>query len=207
MNIEAWKLINKEIEKKKLSDKEKTFELKKNIDFNLKKEKLSKSEQTEKHLDNLKDLLNDWKLDSTTSQLINEVTQSWEISQEQIQEIFDKIDEIENNEATNKYLPEDARITKDEYKKALTDDIFRVKTLTKISTALTILAQHVNPNSWMWLNLFTWFMAVLDKNLILLQETHIDIKNSLEEVDNKIEWKTRLSFWEKIKKFLQELFN
>jgi hypothetical protein len=27
--------------------------------------------------------------------------------------------------------------------------------------------------------LFTWYLALLDKNLVLLQENHIDIKRSL----------------------------
>ena len=208
MNIEAWNIKEEENKKKKLSDKEKTFQQKNNLDFKKNREKSEKSEQTEKNLNNLKDLLDKWTLDSSTTKLIEDVTSSEEISQEQIQEIFIMIDEIENNEKIDKYLPEESRITKDEYKKALTDDVFRTKIITKLSTALTILAQHVNPSSWMWVNLFTWFLAVLDKNLIIIQENHVDIKNSLEEVENKRNPQLiELSFYNKIKIFIKELFN
>ena len=173
MNFEAWKLKEEEIKKKKLSEKEKTFDKKNNLDLKNKQEKLQKLEQTENNLNSLKDLLEDWKLDYTTSQLVENITQHNEISEDQIQEIFDKIDEIENNDAISKYLPEETRITKDDYQKSLKDDIFRTQTLTKLSTALTILAQHANPNSGMWLNLFTGFMAVLFKRIILIFKIHL----------------------------------
>ncbi len=205
MNIEAWKLQEQEKLKKKLSEKEKTFEKKRNLDLQHKQEKLQKSEQVEDNLNSLKDLLEDWKLDSSTAQLVENITSNTDISEQQIQEIFEKIEQIENNENISKYLPEETIITKDEYKKSLTDDIFRTQTLTKLSTALTILAQHANPNAWMWINLFTWFMAVLDKNLIIIQENHIDIQDSLKQVEEKKNPKIKLSFWNKIKDFLQEL--
>jgi len=41
------------------------------------------------------------------------------------------------------------RITSSDYKKALTDDIFRVQIITKIDTALTMLSNQAVPDSSM----------------------------------------------------------
>ena len=184
MSIEAGAFKEQEKQKKKLSEKEKTFAQKKNIDQARKKEKSEKQEHSEKQLFELKEMLNSWKLDSSTENLIEKVIDTDIISEEEIKEIFEKIDEIENNDEILKYLPEDSRITKEEYKKSLTNDITRLQTLTKLNTALTILSNHINPDSSMWMNLFSGFMAILDKNLIKIQENNIDIKDSLEKVEN-----------------------
>jgi hypothetical protein len=89
----------------------------------------------------------------------------------------------------------------------LNDDIFRVQLLTKLDSSLTLLANKINPDSAMWLNLFSWFLTVLDKNLIIVQENTIDIKENLKEVDEKKYWKKedKRSLWQKIKDFLQNL--
>jgi len=103
----------------------------------------------------------------------------------EIEEIFTKIDEIEEIKDIDKYLPKENRISKEEYTKAIYDDIFRIQTLIKIKTALAILSTQINPENWFWINIFKWFLLVLDKNLIKIQENHIDIKNSLESIDLK----------------------
>jgi hypothetical protein len=89
----------------------------------------------------------------------------------------------------------------------LNDDIFRVQLLTKLDSSLTLLANKINPDSAMWLNLFSWFLTVLDKNLIIVQENTIDIKENLKEVDEKKYWKKedKRSLWQKIKDFLKNL--
>jgi hypothetical protein len=43
----------------------------------------------------------------------------------------------------------------------------------------------------------------LDKNLINIQESYIDVKDSLEKIDKK----DNKSFWEKIIEFFKNLFN
>jgi len=197
MSIEAW-ILKKEEEKKKkiLSEKDKTFEKKKKIDISKNKEKAEKHEQSEKALFELKNLLDNNNLDSNTKDIIEKVINSDIITEEEIKEIFEKIDEIENNDEVLKYLPKDFRITKEEYKKSINDDIIRVQTLTKLNTALTILSNHINPDSSMWMNLFSGFIAVLDKNLIRIQENNIDIKNSLEKVENKKNPKKKISLFQ-----------
>jgi hypothetical protein len=55
----------------------------------------------------------------------------------------------------------------------------------------------------MWLNLFKWYLLALDKNLVKLQENHIDIKESLVEIDEK---NNKLSLWQRFVKFLKEIF-
>jgi hypothetical protein len=46
---------------------------------------------------------------------------------------------MEDLKDVDKYLPVELRITKEDYSKAMTDDIFRVQTLTKLNTALTVI--------------------------------------------------------------------
>jgi len=54
---------------------------------------------------------------------------------------------LENIKDIDKYLPPELRISHDDYIKALHDDIFRVQMLTKLDSALTLLAEQINPNS------------------------------------------------------------
>lgn len=205
MSIEAAKLKEEEKKKKIISEKEKTFARKKSIDLSNNREKWEKQEYSEKELFKLRNLLEDWNLDESTKKIVKKVVESDIIWEEEIKEIFEKIDEIENNDEISKYLPENSRITKEEYKKSLTENIVRKQTLTKLKTALTILANHINPDSSMWLNLFSGFMTVLDKNLITIQETHIDIKDSLEKIEEIKNPKEQKTFWEKIIIILKEL--
>jgi hypothetical protein len=205
MSIEAAKLKEEEKKKKIISEKEKTFARKKSIDLSNNREKWEKQEYSEKELFKLRNLLEDWNLDESTKKIVKKVVESDIIWEEEIKEIFEKIDEIENNDEISKYLPENSRITKEEYKKSLTEDIVRKQTLTKLKTTLTILANHINPDSSMWLNLFSGFMTVLDKNLITIQETHIDIKDSLEKIEEIKNPKEQKTFWEKIIIILKEL--
>ncbi|MBT3728556.1 hypothetical protein HOF65_05415 [bacterium] len=52
-------------------------------------------------------------------------------------------------------------------------------------------------------------MTVLDKNLVLVQENTIDIKDNLKEVDEKKHGKKidMRSLWEKIVDFLKDIFS
>jgi hypothetical protein len=177
------------------------------------KEKLAKDKEKKEELkadealSTMKDMINDDDLELSLDQveLIKKVISNNDISQDDVEEILEKIEEIEKTEDVDKYLPQEFRITWEEYKKALTDDIARIQTITKINTALTILAQHVTPDSAMWLNLFSGYMAMLDKKLIKIQENHIDIKDNLEKVEelknpNK---QDNLGLWDKFKIFFK----
>jgi len=63
--------------------------------------------------------------------------------------MFDKISEMEDIKDIDKYLPVELRISKEDYSKALTDDIFRVKVTTKLDSSLTLIANRINPDSAM----------------------------------------------------------
>ncbi len=114
---------------------------------------------------------------------------------------------MEDMKDVDKYIPKDLRISKDEYMKAVHDDIFRVQMLTKIDSSLTLIANQINPDGMLWLNIFSWFLAVLDKNLIKVQENTIDVKYSLKDIDEK-KWlyKDKRSFFQKIIDFIKEIF-
>lgn len=202
MPIEAWKLKDSENKKKKLTEKDITKQKKKILEHKKVKEKISISIESDEKLASFKDLISKWIISNETAIKMA----AWEnIDNEVITEIFKKINQIEKAKNINKYLPKELRISKDDYIKALTNDIFRVQTITKLDAALTILANHISKDSSVWINLFSGFLTVLDKNLILIHDNTIDIKDNLEEIDEKKFWKKKdnRSFIEKIIDFLK----
>jgi len=208
MTIEkTW--INKDNENKnnKLLDEEEIKkEEKKHLEFIATKEKITVEIETEEKIWNLKELVEYWVISSETA---DKIISGINISNEEIAKIFEKINEIEDVKDVDKYLPKELRITHEQYIKALSDDIYRVQTITKPNSKWTLLANQINSDSITWLNLFSGFITILDKNLIKIQEKTIDIKNELIEIDEKKFWKkidTR-SFLQKIIDFIKELFN
>jgi len=204
MWIESGALNEEEKKKKKLSEKEVQDNLVKTLEHQKVKEKISIEIEVEEDLANLKELVEKGIITKDVAEQIIE----WEdIGEEAIKEIFEKIDQIDEIKDIDKYIPEELRITKEDYSKALTDDIFRVQLLTKLDSALTLLANKINPDSAMWLNLFSGFLTVLDKNLIIVQENTIDIKENLKEVDEKKFWKKedKRTLWQKIIDFIKEI--
>ena len=80
--------------------------------------------------------------------------------------------------------------------------------ITKLDSALTMLAQQANPNAGLSLNIFSGYIAMLDKKLVSIQENHIDIKDNLKEVDEKKGIRTpSKTLWEGIVTFFKELIN
>ena len=201
-------ILNSEGENKnnKLTEEEKEAEAKKNIEFKLQKEKIWVEIEVEQEIFQLKEMVDSWMI---SWDIANKIL-SWEqITSEEIKEIFDKIDEIEDIKNIDDYLPRSLRITREEYIKAVKDDIFREKTITKLNTSLVLLSNKINPDSAIWLNLFSWFVTVLDKNLIRIQENTIDIKNWLRKIDleKNLSKEDNRSFLQKIIDFIKELFN
>lgn len=201
-------ILNSEGENKnnKLTEEEKEAEAKKNIEFKLQKEKIWVEIEVEQEIFQLKEMVDSWMI---SWDIANKIL-SWEqITSEEIKEIFDKIDEIEDIKNIDDYLPRSLRITREEYIKAVKDDIFREKTITKLNTSLVLLSNKINPDSAVWLNLFSWFFTVLDKNLIRVQENTIDIKNWLRKIDleKNLSKEDNRSFLQKIIDFIKELFN
>lgn len=204
MWIEAWVLNDEEKKEKKLSEKEVKKYFLKTIEYKKVKEKNSVEIESEEKLTNLKELVEKGIISKDTAEQIIEWEEIWE---ETIKEIFEKINEIEEIKNIDKYIPKELRITKEDYSKALTDDIFRVQLLKKLNLSLTLIANKINPDSPMWLNLFSWFLIVLDKNLVVIQENTIDIKENLvwineKKFENK---KDNISTWKKIKDYFTEL--
>ncbi len=201
-------ILNSEGENKnnKLTEEEKEAEAKKNIEFKLQKEKIWVEIEVEQEIFQLKEMVDSWMI---SWDIANKIL-SWEqITSEEIKEIFDKIDEIEDIKNVDDYLPRSLRITREEYIKAVKNDIFREKTITKLNTSLVLLSNKINPDSAVWLNLFSWFVTVLDKNLIRVQENTIDIKNWLRKIDQEknLSKEDNRSFLQKIIDFIKELFN
>ena len=205
MGIEQWMISESEKKKKELSEKKLKDWIKKQIEFKKTKEKIWVEIKAEDDIFHLKELIEKWILTHETAKKIVD----WEhIDDKSVKEIFNKIDELEDIKDINKYIPKELRITHDEYSKALHDDIFRVQTITKLDSALTLIANQINPDSAIWLNLFSWFLTVLDKNLIKVQENTIDVKDSLKEIDEKKFWKTdKRTLWQKFIDFLKEIFS
>ena len=141
------------------------------------KEYVHEEEEVESDLQKLKNLLEEHIIDDT---LIEKVIAKTEIDHEDIEEIFEKIDEIEALENIDDYLPKDKRITKEEYAHATHDDAAARIVIQKIEWCLSVLAAQANPGSlWGSINIFSGFLTILDKNLITIQEHHIDMKDSL----------------------------
>ena len=203
MGFEVWAYNEQEKKKKELKDKEKADFQKKQVEHQKMKEYIDTETQTEENLHQLHDLVEEGVL---TKEQAEHIADWEELTQDDIQEIFEKIDQMENLKDVDKYLPAELRITKDDYSKAMTDDIFRIQTITKLDTALTIIWQQIIPDSSSGVNLFSGFLSILDKNLILLQENTIDVKVNLKEIHEKKFPKPKLSLWSNFINFIQELF-
>lgn len=206
MSIENNWIKNENFKNKQSLDDDLLEEEKKQLDFKKQKEKIELEINSEIQLDNLKELVSKWLITNETAKKIL----VWEeISNDEIKEVFEKINQIEEIKDVDKYLPKEYRITQEQYFKAINDDIYRVKILTKLDFALNILVKQIIPDSSSWLNIFSGFIWILDKNLILIQENTIDIKTWLKKVDEQKSSKQniRLSFWQKIINFIKKLFN
>lgn len=182
-------------EERKRAQTEDEAELKKEqeaiIRMQKKKEVISAEESISDDLWNLRDLLEKHVIDDV---LIKKVIQEAELNHKDIEEIFEKIDEIEAIDSIDDYLPKDMRVSKEEYTAATHDDTELSRVEDKIHTALTHLSQSSAPQTGWSINLFTWFMTMLDKNLITIQEHHIDMKDSLNPWNKKTK-----SLWQTIK--------
>lgn len=209
MWIEAWVLKDSDKSKKEISEKQKAkieqwTENLKEIKNRERKESEREKEELESNMDEILWLVEKWIISKETAKNIVD----WkEIDEDIVKEIFEKIDEMEDVKDIDNILPKELRISKDEYIKAMTDDIFRVQTITKIDSALALIAQKITPDSAMWLNLFSGFLTVLDKNLIKVQENTIDVKDSLKEIDENKFWKKvdNRTFLEKVIDFIKEI--
>ncbi len=174
------------------SEEELKKEQEKILRLEKKKEVVHEEEEASNDLQKLRDFLEEHIIDDN---LVEKVIEGTEIDHEDIQEIFEKIDEIEQIENIDDYLPKDMRVTKEEYAEATHNDTACATVIIKLEKSLTILSQNANPQVGGSINLFSGFLTMLDKNLITIQEHHIDMKDSLQDPKNtKSE-----SIWELVK--------
>lgn len=205
MGFEGWAYSEQEKKNKKQSEeREKVIFLKNQSEHKKMKEYIKTEIETENSLHSLYELVDKWVLSKEHAE---KIIQGEHLNEDTIRQIFDKIDAMEQVKNVDEYLPADLRISKDDYHKAIHDDIFRIQTITKLGTALTMLAKQITPDSSVGLNLFSGFLTILDKNLILLQENTIDVKDNLSEIHEKIFPKTKFNFWQKIKLFFSSIFS
>lgn len=207
MSVEKDWIYNEiDKEKRRLSEKDKMKEVKKQIEYKRIKEKIEISKKSEDDIFYLKELIKKWLITKKTAEKII----SWEkISKDEINQIFEKIDQIESIKNIDNYLPVELRIKKDEYLRATEDDIFREQILTKIDSALILISKKLSSDFTWWLSLFLWFLNFLDRNLIIIQENNIDIKSSLKKISEKKfpKKQNNKNFLQKIIDFIKEIFN
>lgn len=191
-------LNEEERKKQEKSEKEQKKEQEKILAFEKKKQEIREEEETHNDLQKLRDLLEEHIIDDA---LVEKVLSWDEINHEEMKEIFEKIDEIENMEDIDEYIPQDMRISKDEYAWALHNEEDYKLVLWKLHNVLQILSRHVTPQTSGSINIFSGFITLLDKNLIRIQEHHIDMKNTLESSS----WKEgkQESIWEILKKYFR----
>jgi len=153
------------------------------------KEVVHEEEAISEDLWKLRDLLEKHVIND---ELVEKVIAHGELEHEEIEEIFQKIDEIENIDNIDDYLPQEMRVTKEEYAAATHDDAVLVTVEAKIHAAVWILSSRANPVSGWSINIFSGFLTMLDKNLITIQEHHIDMRDSLSggKKDSKWIWQT-----------------
>lgn len=194
------------IKKKNIDITEINKENKKQLEYKIQREKILVKIETENNLEYLKDLLNNWIVSNETAQKIID----WEkISNNEIKEIFKKINQIDEIKDINIYIPKEYRITQEDYFKAINDNDFRGEIIKKLDSTLSILAKQIIPDNYWGLNLFSGFIWFLDKNLTTIQENTIDIKNWLKNIEKfkNTDKKTKINLWQKFINFIKELFN
>lgn len=209
MWIESWAYNEQEKKKKEKTEKQKKQDKQKVLEQERKKKEAREKNDSDDILSKLEEMLEEWNLSENDINTIKKIVDKADISDEEIEDILEKIDEIEKTQDVDKYLPKEFRISPQDYKKSLTDNIVRVQTITKLDTALTILARQIAPDSAMGINLFSWYMVILDKKLIKIQENTIDISGSLKKVEeiNNPSKQEKLSLWQRFVRFLKEIFS
>lgn len=203
MTIENNWFQNEWIKNRVISKEELEAEEKRQIDFKKQKEIINIEIEAEHNLDYLKNMLNKWVVSHETAKKIIEWIQ---ISREEIKDIFEKISQIEEIKDVDKYIPKEYRISQEQYFKALNDDIFRTQIITKLDFSLALLSRQFTNETSSWLNLFSWFIWVLDRNLITIQENTIDIKSWLKRIKEGENKTIKLPLWKRIINFIIELF-
>lgn len=166
-----------EKKKKKLTEKQKQDEVLKQIKFKEKKEEIELKEQTQKLLSELKELV---ELGIISDKTAKKIELGEKIKEEEVKNLLNKIEELDNIKDIERYIPKDLLIKKDEYLKALNEKKTKEQVLWKLNNTLSIVAKNIWGSAWTSIWFFSTFLHILDKNLVLIQENSIDLKDYLE---------------------------
>jgi hypothetical protein len=161
---------------KEKSEADKKAEIKDTLERRKDKEKLIQKLDKDKKLAFLKSMV---ERDLIATKTAEAIVSGKELDAEGIEEIFQKIDEIESTHDIDRVLPKTLRLSKEEYVQALHDAKARAAALTKIDGALGHIYRSANPNPLSALHFFGGFMLALDKTLVRVQENTIDITRSI----------------------------
>lgn len=200
-NKDIWN-IEKAKNLKEKSDKNDFESRQKQVEFCQLKEKISNQNNRESELFDLKNALSKGLIDAD---LVVKLDSNDLLDSSNLDEIFDKIDEIDSIDNIDNYLPKYLRITKEEYNLAVNDWIQRLKTLTKLNTSLILLSDQISWDTFSNVSIFSWYLFLLDKNLTILQENTIDIRDNLQEIEDKKNPKKKLSLLQQIINFIKNL--
>lgn len=178
---EKDKLAREEEEKRIKEENEKLLE------FEQKQEKIEIQRETKDALAALKEALEKGEKSIDDAQAELEETGTLDEArvteiQEVAESILEKIEMLEDVSDFADYVPQELQVTKDEYQKAVFQPQFRAQTQQKIDSALAHMASFVTESSGGGLNLFQDSFMFLNRSLITIQETHIDMKEGLQNV-------------------------
>ena len=176
MSIENLQESERKIREK--TEEERKLEIARELERRHEKERLFEIFEKDKKLAFLKTMIEKGLINPTTAEAI--IT-GVELRPEEIEDIFAKIDEIENVKDVDKILPKELRVSRDEYIAALQSTENRTALLTKIDHSLGYLYQVVHPYDFSIVDFFSGFFTAINHNLVKVQENTIDIKRSLQK--------------------------
>lgn len=154
-------------------------ELVRTLEFSKEKKKLLEKINKDKKLAYLKAFIVRWLIPVATAEHIV----AWEhLDNDEIRDIFEKMDEIEEIQNIDDILPKRLRTSKEEYLKALEDTVFRQDILKKLDDSLDYLYHSTHKSPFWIMNFFSGLIHSLDhskKSVMKIQGNTIDIKRSL----------------------------
>lgn len=175
MSIEQLKKLNNSSEK---TEKELKEEAEKKLYFEKNKEALISELETKKELAFLKVLIEKGLI---SPDLARQIISKEHIDAEIVEEVFEKIDEL--YEISEDTLPKNLRISKEDYSKALINSDDKQRVIGVLDEAIRVTSDEL---AWAGSsNLFFSFLTFMHKDLIKAHDHSMDIKDSLEEIDDK----------------------
>ena len=176
--------LSEEEKNKKETEKQKIEKQKEKIykEAERRRKNLEKEEIVRKIKSKLEDLKMDINLED--GKIINEIKQVIEthnITQEELTNILEKIDEILEVVEKKEILPKELIFTKKDYLEALKDAEKRKKLLKKLDDILDYTSKSLQPTDNLFL--LAGYFLLTDKNLQIVHDNCIDVKENLEKLN------------------------